>query len=465
MPDSSDLGQSYSQALHWLFGLTDLERQPMTRAMQGAMTLERPAALLDLLGRPQQAYHAILVAGSKGKGSTAVMLASILQAAGYRTGLYSKPHLHTYRERIRVQGALISESDFAESVGRFQRLLPLLSQSRPDLGIPTTFEVTTALALDYFARRHVQVAVIEVGLGGRLDATNVVEADLALITSISLEHTAILGDTLAEIASEKAGIIKRGKAVLVAPQSTEALHVFRQVARERGAPLGIGGADWLWHGTNADFEVRAIVARANLWPEAWKHEDLHLGLLGSHQIENAATAVAAAEVLKGQGLTVEEAAVREGLARARWPGRLELAARKTEHHAPIVVDGAHNGDSAERLAAGLREHFHYGRLWLILAVYGDKDLRAIIAPFREMLAGVWTVQTRQPRCRPAAEVAAALRALGVPAEPAASTREAIDRALDVASPDDLICATGSLSIVAETREALGLVPPDERDPL
>ncbi|MGH2351874.1 MAG: bifunctional folylpolyglutamate synthase/dihydrofolate synthase, partial [Chloroflexota bacterium] len=330
-PPGDNGDDQYAAALAYLYGLTDWERRLMDAAMREHLLLERPAALLERLGRPERRYRTILVAGTKGKGSTAAMLASILGAAGYRTGFYSQPHLHTYRERIRVDGSPISKADVAGGVARLKPHVAALQRAQPHLGEYTTYEVGTALALDHFARAGVAVAVLEVGLGGRLDATNVVEADLAIITSISFDHTAVLGNTLAEIAGEKAGIIKLGKPVLAAPQRPEALSVLRHTAEARGAPLGVGLQDWTWTGGHDAFTVEAAAPRAGLWRKPWCHTGLRVPLLGAHQLENAATAVAAAEVLAqgaGDGAdgspAISAPAIAAGIAATRWPARLEV---------------------------------------------------------------------------------------------------------------------------------------------
>ncbi|MGE5140977.1 MAG: bifunctional folylpolyglutamate synthase/dihydrofolate synthase [Rudaea sp.] len=464
MGPPGDVESRYGQSLRWLLGLTDLERMPMSPAMLQQMTLARPTALLEQLGMPQARYPAILVAGSKGKGSTAAMLASVLSAAGNRTGFYSKPHLHTYRERIRIDGALISKVDFSSEVERLHPIVDRLARERPEVGQATTFEVTTVAALDYFARRNVQVAVVEVGLGGRLDATNVLDPVLSIITPISLEHTAVLGNTLGEIAGEKAGIMRPDGPVLSSGQADQALDVLRATARTLGAPFAVAGRDWTWRGDHAQLHVASTGAHKRLWSRPWAHPDLALPLLGVHQLENAATVVAAAEVLsQAESLTVDHLAIVKGLANTRWPGRLEIAAPRTATTAPVIVDGAHNGDSAERLWEGIRRHFEFERLFLVLAVYTDKDVAAIVGPFRDGIAQAWTTQTSQPRCRPSREVAAELQRLGIRATPAPSTAEAVDHALAAAGPRDLVCVTGSLSVVAEAREALRLVGAAERD--
>jgi dihydrofolate synthase/folylpolyglutamate synthase len=483
--ERDDAGGAYAEALAYLYGLVDWERRPMDRSTRERLLLERPAALLDRLGHPQRRYRAVLVGGTKGKGSTAAMLASILRAAGRRTGFYSQPHLHTYRERIRVDGALISPAEVVGGVARVRPHAEALERERPELGACTTYEVGTALALDYFARADVEVAVLEVGLGGRLDATNVVAAGLAVITSLSLDHTAILGDTLPEIAGEKAGIIKPGRPVLVAPQRPEAMAVLERVAGERGAPLGAGGRDWTWAGGHRDFVVEAPAARRGLWPAPWHHVGLEVPLLGAHQLENAATAVAAAHALFDAGTGdagdtgrrgppegpaaadrggVLEAVVAAGLATTCWPARFEIV-RPSDVGPAVVVDGAHNADSAAKLAAALHAHVAFDRLWLVVGVGIDKDLAGIVAPLAPPAAGAWAVASRHARSRRPGEVASALRAAGIATHEAVDTAAGLAGALAAAGPRDAVCVTGSLFVAAEAREALGLVSPHERDPL
>lgn len=466
----------YAAALAYLYGLTDWERRPMDRSTRERLLLERPAALLARLGHPERRYHSVLVAGTKGKGSTAAMLASILEAAGLRTGFYSQPHLHTYRERIRVNGTLIAPEEVAAGVERLRTHAAAIERERPDLGACTTYEMGTALALDHFAQAGIDVAVLEVGLGGRLDATNVVDAGLAVITSISYDHTAILGDTLAEIAGEKAGIVKRGKPLLTAPQRPEALAVLAAAAAGAGAPLAAAGRAWTWHGTHGALSVVAPAACPGVWRTAWRHEALSVPLFGAHQLENAATAVAAAHALCdaiGACSRLTHEAVAAGVAATRWPARFEVVrarspgggAEETESGAAIVIDGAHNGDSAQKLAAALRTHLHWERLWLVLGAGVDKDLSAIVAPLAPLAAGAWAVAARHPRSRPATDVAETLAATGLPAHIAATTSDAIQAALSAAGPQDAICVTGSLFIAAEAREALSLPGAERPDPV
>lgn len=451
----------YAAALEFLFSLPDWERKSGPRPTRQELLLERPAALLARLHNPQAHYASVLIAGTKGKGSTAAMLESILRAAGYKTGLYTQPHLHTYRERIRIGGQILSRGDFARGVERLRPILDALHDAHPEYESFTTFEVMTALALDEFARQGVQVAVLEVGMGGRLDATNVVKADLSVITPISFDHTAILGAELDQIAREKAGIIKHGKPILSAPQPAAAQAVIEQVAHAQKAPLGLGERDWLWLGDHANFMV-AGMPREGLWGEHWQYSGLRVPLLGVHQLTNAATAVAATHALRTK-LTIRPDHVRAGLETTRWPGRLEIIQAADPARPCMVADGAHNGASAAQLAAALRFHFSFERLWLVLGVLEDKDLAAIAAPFVRWVEHAFVVRTRHPRSRAAESIVRELEACGISATATVNTRAALERARRAASPRDLICVTGSLSVVAEARKALGLVAPDERE--
>lgn len=449
----------YHDALAWLLSLPDWERGTGGHPAREAVLLERPAALLNALGNPQTRYRSALIAGTKGKGSTAAMLESILRAAGYKTGLYTSPHLHTYRERIRVNGELISENEFAHGVGEFQPLLDELQSARPELESFSTFEVMTALALNYFASANIDAAILEVGLGGRLDATNVVDADLSILTRISFDHTAVLGNTLHKIAQEKAGIIKPGKIVLSVKQERDALNVIEETARERKATLGIAERDWWWLGGHSNFMV-AGEPRAGLWREGWHYDDMRVSLLGAHQLENAAMAAAAARVIGGnweleigdRRLEIGDLAIRRGLESTKWWGRLEILQKRDATHPLIIADGAHNGDSAEKLVAALEFHFEFEKLYLILGVLGDKNLGAILTPFVARTAHAWTVQTAHPRSRDAESLAQDVNAHNIPADAASGMSDALARALRHASPRDLICITGSLSAAAMARE-------------
>lgn len=453
---------SYQDALRFVLSLPDSERGTGRPVGDEKLFLERPAALLDALGNPQKRFRTVLVAGTKGKGSTAAMLESILRAAGLRTGFYSSPHLHTYRERIRVNDNLISENDFADGVGQIQPLLSAILTNHPEFESFTTFEVLTALALYHFAQAQVEVAILEVGMGGRLDATNVVAADLSIITPISYDHTAVLGKTLPKIAAQKAGIIKEGKIVVSAPQVAEVVEVIEEVARKRNARFVLSGRDWLWLGDH-NHHLVAGKPYPGVWNTDWNYQELHVPLRGLHQLENSAVAVAAARVIEEQwGWKLGQDAFSQGLGSTVWHGRLEILETADPTYPLIIADGAHNGDSAEKLVDALKFHFQFERLFLIFGVLGDKDLQAIAKPFASITTFVWTVKTNHPRARDAQDIAVNLNALGLSARAAANFDAALGDARRCATTNDLILITGSLSVVAQGRTAFGLA--ENQDP-
>lgn len=460
----------YHQALEYLLSLPDWERGTGVQERRQELLLERPAALLAALETPQKRFRSVLVAGTKGKGSTAAMLAGILQVSGLKVGLYSSPHLHMYRERVRVNGEMISKEAFAREVQEIRPKMEQITASHPEYGMFTTFEVMTALALSHFAREAVDVAILEVGLGGRLDATNVVDADLSLITSISFDHMAVLGNTLAMIAAEKAGIIKEGKLVLSAPQQLEALSVIEKTARSKNAVLAVGERDWIWLGGHDDFMV-AGEPRKGLWSSYWLYRDLPVPLLGPHQFVNAALAVAAAhtilenwKVVGGDWrLETGEDVIRAGLKQVEWKGRLEVLQERSGERPLIVTDGAHNGDSAEKLFEALKFHFEFEKLYLIIGVMQDKELEAIAAPFVDTVEFAWAVKPNHPRGRSAESAAWVLNGLGMRASAAGSLGEALMLARGRAGAGDLILVMGSLSLVAQAREPFGLVYESDAD--
>jgi dihydrofolate synthase/folylpolyglutamate synthase len=416
-------------------------------------------ALLETMGNPHHRYPVVHIAGTKGKGSVAAMCAGALQAGGYRTGLYTSPHLLDFRERVQVNGQYVAPDQVAALVTDLQPL----EAAQPGL---TTFELTTALAFEHFARQRVDAAVIEVGLGGRLDATNVLRPRACVITALSLDHTALLGDTVAQIAAEKGGIIKAGVPVVCAPQPPEALVVLERMAGDRGAPLIQVGRDWLYRPIAHNLERQSLAVwsaeeqrqldtlRAAGHIVDWRPEVLELQLLGEHQVENAAVAYAALQVLREQGLPLAAGPLRAGLAATRWPGRFEIAASQPA----VVLDGAHNADSARRLAAALHGYFPGRRCVLVLGVSADKDLPGILRALLTAPAGeighVIATQAQHPRAQDPAEVAALVRQYNIGAEVIAPVDQAVNRAVGLAGPDGVVLVTGSLFVVAEARAVL-----------
>ncbi len=438
----------YQQALGYLTSFADFER---TGRFIARPDLAPMRDLLEALGNPQSGPLTVHIAGSKGKGSTAAMLASILREAGLRTGLYTSPHLHTFCERIRLDGEPISREVFARHV---EALAPVVDEVRarhPQRQL-VTFDLLTALAFRVFREEEVAAQVIETGLGGRLDSTNVLdEKAVCVITPISLEHTAILGDTLAKIAGEKAGIITPAAAVVMGLQQESAAAVIRQTCAERGAGLVEVAQACAMTRTGHSSEGQDFRLRT-----PGGIYGLHLPLLGRHQLENAATAVLAAEALARQGLELSEAPCRRGLKALRWPGRLEIVRRR-----PLVVlDGAHNGQSARRLRETLEEDLGIGRATLVIGYSGDKDATALAREMEPVAARVIATRSRSPRAAPPHEVAAAFAEHGIAATCEESVAAAMDAALALAEPGDAICVLGSLFVAAEAREHLLGIAPD-----
>lgn len=437
---------TYREALDWIYSFSDTERTGKF-VHDREDNLRRERALLRELGDPHLAYGVTHVAGTKGKGSTAVLIASVLGAAGTRAGLYSQPDLHTFRERIRVAGTVADPDCIAALAPRVRAALDRVGAA---LGSYITYEIATALAFLYLREADVQQAVIEVGLGGRLDATNVVEPRVVVITSISYDHMAVLGDTLTAIATEKAGIIKPGVPTVTTALAPEALDVFERVGAERGsrlvrvAPEGTLGAAYTYRDEGATDRAQWCSISG---PDGTL-EHLELAMLGAHQLENAAGAVAAVSELRRSGLVVSEGAIRDGLRAATWPARLQQVGWRPA----IVVDGAHNADSLAKLAAALRRHFRWRHLIVVLGIMADKDFAGMA---RELAAAhpdlVIATGIHSPRALPPDTLAGAMRdvAPALPVALAAGVAQALDMARAAARPDDLICVTGSLYLAGE----------------
>ena len=403
-------------------------------------------ALLDRLDNPHLAVPAVHVAGTKGKGSTAAMITAILTAQGYRTGLYTSPALHSVTERIRVGLEPIARPDFAALVDRIWPDSEWVAKNG-DHGEVTFFEFITAMAFLHFARIGAGFQVIEVGLGGRLDATNVVVPAVSVITPIMLDHVAVLGDTIELIAAEKAGIIKQGVPVVIAPQVPAALDVFVRVAAENGARLINVGEELSWEegytdraGQSFDIKGRRDVYR--VWTR----------LIGDFQQENAATAVAAVETLAEGGVAVSSKSIVDGLAAVEWPGRLQVLSGQNPE---VVVDGAHNPDSMHRLVSEIERHFEFERLYLVFGATAGHSAEGMLAGWSRISPIVIPVQSRHPKAAAVNSIAqiareSGLRVVGGPK----SVGEAVRRALDEAGERDLVLATGSLSVAAEVIEEI-----------
>lgn len=411
------------------------------------LALANSVRLMQLMGDPHRKFRSVHIAGTNGKGSTAAFVASVLQAAGYRVGLYTSPHLVNFTERIRVNGICIPEHRVVELAHRvreaYQQEPPA---SEGALFSPTFFEVTTTLAFTYFAEEGVDIAVVEAGMGGRLDSTNVIMPLVSVITNIDIEHTEFLGNSLAQIAAEKTGIIKPGVPVATGVVQPEALAVIERTAAEKGAPLYRLSRDFgaeqypVQHGQA--FHYRGIDGFRG---------DLRIAMLGRHQVDNACLAAAAVECLRTAGVAIPGPALERGLAEALWEGRLELMARKPD----LYLDGAHNPASAQKLAAAVRDLMPaYKRLVLVIGVLGDKDYRSMLAELLPLAAHVVVTKPQYARAMEVSALAAEVRALHGSVENAATVAEAIALARASASPDDLILITGSLYVVGDARAFL-----------
>jgi dihydrofolate synthase/folylpolyglutamate synthase len=433
---------NYQEALEYILRFADYERLPRSGIVWDIKRIEK---LLERLGNPQHAARSIHVAGTKGKGSTAAMIASILKQAGYRVGLYTSPHLLSFTERIQADGQHIVEDDWARLTEFLKPEVEAVNRAG-DLGELTTFEILTALAFTYFGEIKADYQVLEVGLGGRLDATNVVRPEICVITSISFDHMDVLGDTLAKIAGEKAGIIKSGATVVCAPQFPEAMAVIERVCHEREVRLVRVGTEVTWHREGFSTEGQSFRLKGMS-----RDYFLKIPLLGEHQLENAAVAVTVAEVLAGKGaakITAESIAA--GLEQMHWPGRLQVLKREPY----VVVDGAHNTYSMKKLGEALRQYFKYDRVTLILGFGGDKDIGGMVAEAAAITDEVIIARSRHPRAVEAAVLAEEFSKRGVKARVAESVAAAVAMALAGAKPKDLICAAGSVFVIAEVMEGV-----------
>jgi dihydrofolate synthase / folylpolyglutamate synthase len=396
--------------------------------------LERTEALLRALGDPQDLFQGVHVAGTNGKGSVCAMLASVLQSAGYRVGLMPKPHLVSYTERIQVNQRPIAEDDFAALLTELQ---PVIDKVAAELGPPTEFEILTSAALYYFARAGIDLLVCEVGLGGRLDSTNVLDLGVSVITNIALDHTQHLGSTLEAIAAEKAGILKP-ETIAITGAQPPALAVIEAAAARQQIPLLRLGREI--QATPTDKEWAGV--QATITTPSGTYKDLRIPLLGLYQAENAALAVAAVDALRSRGWDISDGALRDGLARTRWPGRLEVIDRN-----PIVlVDGAHNPAGLERSLAAVQKLAKDRPLVIVFGAMADKDLRSMLALLRSMNAPVIFSRIGWHRAAPPALLA---EQFGEKSETAESSAEAINRARERAGRDGIVFVCGSLYLVGE----------------
>ncbi len=418
----------YQQALAYIDG---------TRWFGSKPGLSRTEGLLEALGRPQDRLKYVHIAGTNGKGSCAAMLASVLRAAGYKTGLYTSPYLFRFNERMQLNGLPIPDERLAELVTRIQPIADAMEDH------PTEFELMTAAALLWYAEEACDIVVLEVGLGGRFDATNVIAApEAAVIMNIGLDHTAILGDTLEQIAGEKAGILKPGCDAVLYQQQESVMDVVREKCREVGAALHI-----------ADFSrLRSEFDSLEGQSFTYKDEPYALALLGDHQLRNAAVVLETVEVLRRRGWALPREAVEHGLYATVWPARFELLSTEP----PFVVDGGHNPQCARAVTDNLLRYFPDSRRVLLVGVLADKDYPALFEILNEA-ADEWVCVTPDSdRALPAGELAKLLEKTGKPVTVCASIPEGVEAARESAGEDGMACAVGSLYMAGAVRACFGL---------
>ncbi len=428
----------------------DLERHAGSVPPTVKLDLNRVMFLLKRLGNPHFDVPAIHVAGTKGKGSTCAMVTGVLSNSGYKVGLFTSPHLHTFLERISVNGKPITKEEFSflvesvkphiEEVAKFGRY-----------GFITLFEALTAMAFLHFKNIGADFQVLEVGLGGRLDSTNVIYPLVSGITSISLDHTAILGDSVEKIAIEKAGIIKHKIPVVCAPQEDGVLQVIKQKAADADAELTVIGQDLEWTGLESNYEGQRFALAGRLM-----RYDLWIPLLGRHQLENASVAIGIIEALIGQGWNIPFKNVAAGISSVSWPCRMEILSREPM----IMVDGAHNPYSLRRLTHSLLEMVDRKRVIVIFGVSSDKNIDGMIDELKILDPIIIITNSRQPRAMEVNSLASMFNKKGVRVHVADNAWDAVKMSEKLSGKDDILVATGSLFVAAEVREIIKGIDPE-----
>jgi dihydrofolate synthase/folylpolyglutamate synthase len=433
----TDIATQYNNALDYLYSFVDYSLKHSSELAKAEFNLGRMFALMQELGNPQTKYSIIHVAGTKGKGSVSALCASALQAAGYKTGLYTSPHLLDYVERIQINGKPISHEDMVNLV---EEIKPAVAKI-PKL---TTFELTTAIGFLAFAKQNVQAAVFEVGLGGRLDATNVLMPKVSVITSLSYDHMAVLGNTLAKIAGEKAGIIKEGMPVVSSPQQEEALKVLERVAAEKYSAFILVGRDVKFERLTSSLDGQSLHITDDV-----RHSTLNvrLPLLGLNQIENAATAYAA---LKTIGIEISDEAIKKGFAEVNWPARFQVVRGEP----PVIFDSAHNEDSFLKLSQTLEEHFPGRMVTLIFGASEDKNIPGMFAVMKPKIKRLIVTRADHPRALEPQKIIELANQAGLESEAASPVEAAFGRALELSEKDgSIVLSAGSMFVTAEVMMA------------
>jgi dihydrofolate synthase/folylpolyglutamate synthase len=434
---------TYAKALRFLGSLSDFERLRIVRYTSQNFDLDRMRTLLKRLGNPQDQFKSVHIAGTKGKGSTCAMIASMLQACGYKVGLYTSPHLMEIRERIQINGDMISQAEFARLVKLAE---PIVERMKPR---PTYFDVLTAVAFKYFAEQEVDIAVVETGLGGRLDSTNVLKPEVTGITNISKDHMAQLGPTIARIAEEKAGIFKPGIPAISVQQDPEAEVVLRRIAEKNGTMLEVTGQQIEFSYRFESSRMQGPHNRVCLTTPHSKFEHLAVPLLGEHQAINCGLALSVIDRLKARGFNIVDAKAMEGLARTSVPGRMEMLSQTPK----VVVDGAHNAASLDAMLRAIGQHIPYDSMVIIFGCCADKDVPGMLERIAAGADKVIFTRVNNIRSADANELATRyVEQYGKMAQVAPTLQDALDIANRAVTKEDLICITGSFYLVGEAKK-------------
>ena len=484
--------QSYEEALAFLYKAIDYEKLISYQYNASTFSLDRMVKMLEYAGNPHKRFPSIHITGTKGKGSTSIMMSTILEHAGLTTGLFTSPHLVDLKERIQINRQHITENDFTSNLNEFRPYIQHLRETKPSAS-PTFFEILTAVAMLYFKKKHVEMAVLEVGLGGRLDSTNVVIPHVSIITNVGFDHTAILGNTLSSIAYEKAGIIKQGVPVVSAVEDSDALSVIEKTCKEKDARLYLLGKD-IWieevqsihennselhgynHRTTLDFGLRnadlllnpqvrnpksevrnpiferGLMCKIKTWRRTYP--EIFLPLIGAHQAKNCALVLGALEIMREQGnISIDDETIRNTLAQVHCPARVEVIGKNPL----IILDYAHTVDSMRFLRRSLLENFKFHKLILILGFAQDKDLDNILKEIVTVGDTIIVTRSKNPRAAPPEDLYQRIERLcGKQAEITDNTQDAVTSAKRMASKEDLICITGSAYVAGEAMQALSM---------
>ena len=445
--------EKYQEALDYLYKFIDYSLTRNLRNSEEKFNLDRMHKFMQLLDNPHKKYPVIHVAGTKGKGSTSALMAYALHEEGYRVGFYTSPHLHDFCERIQVDFTPMSHQEMIDIVEEMKPFIEKVQEI-------TTFELMTALAFIYFEKKKVDIGVIEVGLGGRLDATNVVSPLVSVITSLSLDHMNVLGDTLAKIAFEKGGIIKPNTPVVVSPQKNEALLVLKKLAEERNSRLYLVGQDYLYaqaakslSGQNFYVWPKEDQSSVNAYIESagredWEPTKFQIPLLGFHQVQNAATAYTTLMVLREIGFKISDDSIRKGFEKVVWPGRFEIVNRRPI----IVIDSAHNRESALRLRNAIDDYFPGIPVVLVFGASEDKDIEGMLVELLPRVNIVITTKSTHPRAISPEILMSMVNKHGVRAIPTESLEEAFDVGLKLAGRENLMLVAGSIFVAGGMRD-------------